>query len=92
MTRKMVKKAVYAYLREHLGIVVAYVLLVVLFYLLAGLYGYEHSMQDMSYAVFLSLFLGFCIALWDFICKLRHLSALMQVKENEEERERYLQD
>ena len=41
----MVKKAVYAYLREHLGIVVAYVLLVVLFYLLAGLYGYEHSMQ-----------------------------------------------
>ena len=90
MTRKMVKKAVYAYLREHLGIVVAYVLLVVLFYLLAGLYGYEHSMQDMSYAVFLSLFLGFCIALWDFICKLRHLSALMQVKENEEERERYL--
>ncbi len=90
MTREMVKRAVYAYLREHIGMAAAYVMLVALFYLLAGLYGYEHSMQYMSYAVFLALFFGLCAALLGFVRELYHLSALMQAKENEEERECYL--
>ena len=39
---------------------------VLILFLIAGIYGYEESFQNMSYALFLILFFGGWLALWDY--------------------------
>lgn len=90
MTRKWVRKAVCAYVREHMMVLAGYSVLAICFYLVAGLYGDVHAMKNMFYALILALFLGICIGVWDCACKIRHLGKLADAGSREGEREAYL--
>ena len=55
-----------SYLRERMKPVGLLAGAVLILFLIAGIYGYEESFQNMSYALFLILFFGGWLALWDY--------------------------
>lgn len=63
MMKKLIRKA---YIKEHAGHVAAYGLGMLALFVIAGLYGYEESIQNMSYAVFLIIFFGGIYGVCDY--------------------------
>ncbi len=55
------------YIKERLRIALIYGLIVLILFMLAGLYGYKEAMKNMSYAVFLIAFFGICGGVFDFV-------------------------
>ncbi len=87
-----IKKMAGAYIKEHMAVTAVYAVAAMLFYLVAGLYGYGDSMRHMSYALFLVLVLGAAAGVWGFIRHVCHLSDLGNSMKREGEREEYLPD
>ena len=59
---------------------------VLILFLIAGIYGYEESFQNMSYALFLILFFGGWLALWDYGHYYRKCRKLKEAPEHMGER------
>lgn len=63
MTNKFILEA---YIKERIPGVIRYGLCVLILFVLAGLYGYEYSVRNMSYGLFLILFFGCVYGVYDF--------------------------
>lgn len=57
-----------AYIREHIRYVLAYMLGISILYILAGLYGYDEALANMSYALVLIFFFGSIYVVYDYVC------------------------
>lgn len=57
-----------AYIREHIRYTLAYGLGISILYILAGLYGYDEALANMSYALVLILFFGSIYVVYDYVC------------------------
>lgn len=90
MNKSSVKKMIWAYIKEHRAVTAVYGAAAVLFYLVAGLYGYGDSVRNMSYALLLVLFWGIFAGFWGCIRYVLHLSAVLHAGEKAGEREGYL--
>lgn len=90
MDRESVIKIVWSYIREHGAVMAVYAGAAVLFYLVAGLYGYGDSMKNMSYALYLAVIFGLLAGIRGCICQIRHLKELLDAGKREGEKGRYL--
>lgn len=90
MDRNTVKKMIWSYIREHMAVMAVYVMAAILFYFVAGLYGYGDSMKNMSYALFLVLLFGILAGVWGCMRHIRHLTGLLNAGRKEGDREEYL--
>ena len=88
--REMIKKGILAYGREHRAVVAVYLTAAVLFYLVAGLYGYGESMKHMTYALFLVLVFGAAAGIAGCIRYIRHLGELLDAVQREGEQGEHL--
>lgn len=61
------REIVKAYIKEHIRHAAAYILSMLVLFLLAGLYGYEDAIANMSYALVIIFFFGSVYAVYDFI-------------------------
>ena len=66
------------YLKERSILLVLFLLLVLIFFAVSALYGYEKSMENMSYAAVLAVFFGGCVCFFDF---LRYRSKCMKLQD-----------
>lgn len=57
-----------AYIREHIRYALVYGLGISILYILAGLYGYDEALANMSYALVLILFFGSIYVVYDYVC------------------------
>lgn len=57
-----------AYIREHIRYALDYGLGISILYILAGLYGYDEALANMSYALVLILFFGSIYVVYDYVC------------------------
>ena len=60
------KTIIKAYIKERSRFIFLYLVIAVVFWMVTGLYGYEISLRNMSYAVIIIIFLGTCFCMWDF--------------------------
>lgn len=76
-----------SYLKEHVKSAVIYGLITLTLFGIAGLYGYEDSMENMLYAVILIAFFGACYGIRDYIRYRARCLALICVLEKGAERD-----
>lgn len=86
MDNNIVKNAAKAYIKEHRAVMAVYAVAAVLFYLIAGLYGYGTSMRNMSYAFFLVLVFGVIAGLMGFLRDVRYLIKVADALKKEGEK------
>ncbi len=85
------KDIIVSYLRDSVVWIALYLAEAILFLAIAALYGYGDMFRNMTYALWLVLFLEACFVVWDFRRYGRKATALSQGMEREE-RDRYLPD
>lgn len=78
----MVRLIIKSYIRDRARRAGTLAVAVGILFLVAGLYGYERAMRNMSYALFLILFAGGAIALGEFFLYYRKCVKLMEAVEN----------
>lgn len=61
------KRIIKSYLRERLKEEAGYLVGILIFFVIAALYGYGGSVRKMSYAVLVAVFFGGCFLLWDYV-------------------------
>lgn len=81
-----------AYLKEHGKTVIIYAVIIAVFWIIAGLYGYEDAIGNMFYAVILIAFFGVVYGIWDYTVYRKRCMALFSVKEKKDERDYCLPD
>lgn len=74
------------YLRERMKVIGLLAGTAFILFLIAGIYGYEESFKNMRYALFLILFFGACLALWDYGRYCRKCRKLKEAPEHMGER------
>ena len=79
-----------AYLKEHIKTVIVFAVMVMIFWGIAGLYGYEREYRNMSYAVILTVFFGILWGIFGFIGYRKRCMALLNAAEKKGERDYYL--
>ena len=79
-----------AYLKEHIKTVIIFAAIVMIFWGIAGLYGYEREYRNMSYAVILTIFFGILWGIFGFIGYRKRCMALLNAAEKKGERDYYL--
>ena len=79
-----------AYLKEHIRPVVFFSLGILLLFALAGLYEYDHGIQNMSYGLLLVFFFGGVYGIYDYIQYKKKCLRLADTVAKTAERERYL--
>lgn len=79
-----------AYLKEHIKTVIVFAVMVMIFWGIAGLYGYEREFRNMSYAVILTVFFGILWGIFGFIGYRKRCMALLNAAEKKGERDYYL--
>lgn len=79
-----------AYGREHIAAVVIYMGVVLIFWGISGLYGYEEISKGMFYAVILTAFFGFWGLVIHFVTYRRKCLELMRILEKKGERDAFL--
>lgn len=79
-----------AYVKEHMKAVVIYVALALIFFGIAGIYGYEDAIRNMSYAVVLTAFFGVLYGVWDYVRYRKRCMALVSAAKRKDEKDRYL--
>lgn len=79
-----------AYLKEHLKVVVIYGIIVAILFGIAGLYGYEDVIKNMSYAAVLIAFFAGVYGTVDFLKYRKKYMTLLNAAEKKGERERFL--
>lgn len=65
--KKQERLIIKAYIKEHIKTAAAYTVVVVIFWGISELYGYEHVSRNMLYAAALAAFFGILYSLWDYI-------------------------
>lgn len=78
------------YIRDYSKFVVVYVAVVLAFFSIAGLYGYQQIINNMFYAVFLTAFFGLCAACIHFFHYQKRCLQLMEILEKKSERDNSL--
>ncbi len=86
MDKDTIGNIIKVYIREHRAAAAVYLAAVLLFYLVAGLYGYGDSMRHMSYALLLAAVLGLLTGTFHFVGYLRHLREIRDAGKKEGER------
>ena len=76
-----------AYIREHIRYALAYGLGISILFILAGLYGYDEALANMSYALVLILFFGSIYVVYDYVCYKKKCLSLADAALREGERE-----
>lgn len=79
-----------AYLKEHIKTVIIFTVIVMIFWGIAGLYGYNQIFRNMSYAVILTAFFGAICGGFGFIRYRKRCMALLSAAEKKGERDYYL--
>lgn len=79
-----------SYIKEKIGLLICYLIIVLTFFAVAGLYGYDGSVANMSYAVFLILFGGLCAGCIDYVRYRRKCRKLLDALSKEGEADYYL--
>ncbi len=79
-----------SYLREHVKTVILYGTAVLIMYGLAGLYGYEGAMRNMSYGTVLAVFFGLLFGVWDYFHYRKKCLILQEAVTRTGERTAYL--
>lgn len=79
-----------AYLKEHVKTVIIFAVIVMIFWGIAGLYGYEREYRNMSYAVILTIFFGVLCGIFGYIGYRKRCMALLNAAEKKGERDYYL--
>lgn len=78
------------YLKEHIGYILYYTMIVMFFLIVAALYGYDKVVINMLYAVMLSGFFGMLIGIKGYISYRKRCRELFYALENSEESAYYL--
>ncbi len=86
MNKTSVKKMAGVYIKEHRTVLAVFAVAAVLFYFIAGLYGYQDSIKHMSYALFLVLIFGLFVGILGCVRYIRHLNALWDAGQRDGER------
>lgn len=90
--REKEKLVLRAYLKEHGKAVIIYGVIIAVFWIITGLYGYEDAAGNMFYAVILIAFFGAVYGIWDYAGYRKRCMALFRVKEKKDERDYCLPD
>lgn len=88
--KKQERLIVKAYIKEHIKLAAVYIMAVAVFWGISGLYGYEHSSQNMLYAAAIALFFGILYSLWDYAGYRQRCLRLFCIVEKVGERDRNL--
>ncbi len=76
-----------AYIREHMKAAAVYAVVVVIFWGISGLYGYEDAGRNMLYAAALAAFFGVLCGLWDYARYRQKCIKLLYIMEKAVERD-----
>lgn len=79
-----------AYIKEHIKAVIIYGIIVILIFGIAGIYGYEEEIENMSYAVILIAFFGTLYGIWDYVRYRGKCIMLLDAVERSSEQARYI--
>lgn len=88
--KKKSKLILTAYLKEHVITAAVYAVIVAILFGIAGLYGYEDAIKNMSYAVVLVAFFGGVYGIWDYVRYRKRCMALLNALEKKGERDHFL--
>lgn len=75
---KRYKIILQAYKKERMPVLTAFIFVILIFFLISGLYGYENSMENMLYAVIIITFAGIIGGAADYISYHKKCMALME--------------
>lgn len=84
---KQIRKA---YLKEHIRSVTVYGLGILILFAVAGLYGYDNAVANMSYALGIILFFCGIYGVYDYLCYKRKCLKLADITADEGERDYHL--
>lgn len=84
------KFIVRAYIKERIPHIIRYGLCIFILFALAGLYGYDNSVKNMSYGLFLIFFFGSIYGIYDFFSYKKKCQELGNLIANAEERGAHL--